>query len=102
MEGSCQAILGRVAPRTGRRIKLSGDPPGDGRDSERRSRTFKTKKAVAQWLANAEAAAHAGSYVDPRKGEKLFGVVAAEWLADKEHDASRARTATTTARSAAG
>lgn len=61
-------------------------PPGDGRDSERRSRTFKTKKAAKQWIANVEAAAHAGAYVDPRKGEKLFATVAAEWLADKEPD----------------
>ena len=80
---------GHIRPRpnkNGTTYQALWRPPGDGRDSERRSKTFRTKRDAAQWLANIESAAHAGAYVDPRKGEKLFGVVAAEWLASKEDD----------------
>jgi integrase len=80
---------GHIRPRrnkNGTTYQALWRPPGDGRDSERRSKTFRTKKDANHWIAKTEAAAHAGSYVDPRKGEKLFGTVANEWLADKEHD----------------
>src|SRR4051795_6083210 len=86
MEGTMPGHIRARRNQNGTTYQALWRPPGDGRDSERRSRTFKTKRDAAQWIANTEAAAHAGSYVDPRKGEKSFSSIAVEWLADKEHD----------------
>jgi hypothetical protein len=61
-------------------------PPGDGRESERRTKTFKAKADAQQWLRDMETATRKGRYVDPRRGTVFFADVADAWLADKEHD----------------
>jgi integrase len=42
-------------------------------------RSFKNKRAAERWLAEMEAAKHAGTFVDPRRGITAFTKVADEW-----------------------
>jgi integrase len=58
-------------------------PKGDGRDTVRRTKTFKTKDDALDWLKQMEGKPDA---YDPRKGAKRFADVAAEWLADRKAD----------------
>jgi integrase len=79
---------GYIRPRKGARgttYQARWRPPGDGRDSERRVKTFKTKGAAKRWLTKLDSDHHGGSYVDPRRGDRPFPDVAAEWLVTKEH-----------------
>ncbi len=45
------------------------------------SKTFRTKQEAEDWLASQRHSQLAGTYVDPRKSERPFGDVAAEWQA---------------------
>ena len=79
---------GTIRPRTndGRTTyQARWRPPGDGRDNVRRTKTFKTRREANRWLTEQEASAHSGTYVDPRRGEQDFAVVAKEWVATKTH-----------------
>jgi integrase len=48
------------------------------------SKTFKTRREAAAYLAQIEAKVHSGSYVDPHAGRKItFGTYATEWLSGR-------------------
>lgn len=43
------------------------------------SKTFRTKQEAEDWLATQHAAKLTGTYIDPRRSERPFGAVVAEW-----------------------
>jgi integrase len=60
-------------------------PPGDGRDSERRTKTFGSKREANRWISDMDAAHHRGTHTDPRHGGLRLDAVVAEWQEAEWH-----------------
>jgi integrase len=54
-------------------------PPGDGRDTSRRTKTFATRREANRWIADQDSAHHAGTYTDPRDADRATAQVIEEW-----------------------
>ena len=60
-------------------------PPGDGRDSQRRTRSFPTRREANRWIADMDADYHRGVHTDPRRGQVTLARIADEWRAAELH-----------------
>lgn len=58
--------------------------------NRQRSKTFRTKKEAAAFLAEISRSLHRGTYVDPHAGKTKFGPYAQAWLSSRNHELATA------------
>jgi integrase len=64
-------------------------PPGDGRDSERRTKSFPSRREATRWIAQMDADHARGTLTDPRLAAHTLNAVTAEWRAAEFHHLKR-------------